>query len=153
MNVKVYDPTRAEYHKRDLNASCPFCNPKVIEDQNCTKFSFEHWYVLTNKHPYMDGNVMLVPKQHHEDLDTLSEVEWIEFSKAVLEIQKVLSVMFNTESFNIGINIGKDSGRSLPHLHWQIIPRSTRRQTVLDVLGDLHVITVSSQELKERLSK
>jgi ATP adenylyltransferase len=150
--MKVFDPTRKEYNARTRNGECPFCDQEVLKKQNCTKFFFKYWLVLVNKYPYMDGNVMLVTKKHHEVFETLSKDEWEEFYTALIEIKSTLSVMFETESFNIGLNLGEDSGRSLPHLHWQIIPRKRKNHSVVSVLADIQVITLSPEELKSDLS-
>lgn len=131
--MHVFEPSRSNYRKKitDKKDSCLFCSKKIIKEQNCTKFSFKYWWVLANKHPYMNGNVMLVPKKHHETLETINQDEWGEFSEALLEVKKVLQKMFKTESFNIGINIGEESGASIAHLHWQIIPRKRKNYTVV----------------------
>jgi len=152
--MRVFEKTRGDYYKTTkTNKGCPFCSKETINKQNCTIFSFEHWYVLVNKHPYMDGNVMLVTKKHHENLDTLTMDEWSEFSKAVIEVQATLQKMFKTKSFNIGINIGEDSGGSVLHVHWQIIPRRKKNHSVVSTLADIQVITLSFDELKIKLSK
>ncbi len=127
LTMKVFEVTRKKYHKKDTdNVVCPFCNKRIINKQNCARFSFEYWYVLVNKHPYMNGNVMLVSKKHHDNLDTLSMEEWQEFTQALIDVKGVLGKMFKTESFSVGINIGKDSGGSVAHIHWQIIPRKKK---------------------------
>jgi len=101
----------------------------------------------------MDGNVMLVPKRHIEKIEEMLPEEWKEFSEALLRVKKVLEKKFETPSFNIGINIGNESGRSVAHLHWQIIPRKKKNHTVVGVLADIHVVETSPQELKKMLSK
>lgn len=152
----VYDPSRGEYSKEQKERNkddCFFCDKEVIDRQECTKFVHEHWMVLVNKHPYMNGNVMLIPKRHVTKIADLTEVEWREFPTVLNEVQAVLQDLFSTDSFNIGINEGEESGRSVPHLHWQVIPRKKRNFTVVGVLADIQIITVSPTELKERLSK
>jgi ATP adenylyltransferase len=152
--MQIYAPERKMYNKEvKLKKACYFCDKKVIREQICSRFSFEYWNVLTNKYPYMDGNVMLIPKNHLERLEDISEDIWKEFPVALLEVQKVLGKIFTTESFNIGINIGKESGRSVEHLHWQIIPRKEKNHTVVGVLADIHVITLSPEDLKKKLSE
>lgn len=152
--MKVLFPKRAEYTKTlSKHTDCFFCDPNVLKKQECTHFSFAHWRVLVNKYPYMDGNVMVVPKAHKISLDELSQKEWVEFPQALLETQKALEEMFTTSSFNIGINLGKESGQSVSHLHWQVIPRKKKNHTVVGVLADIQVITLSPEELKKKLSK
>jgi len=151
--VKVFDPTRDSYNKSHTKETdCYFCNEEVIQNQECTQFVFEYWMVLVNKHPYMTGNVMLIPKSHVVSNSDLTEAEWSEFPKVLKEVETVLTKMFETESFNIGLNVGEESGRSVEHLHWQIIPRKRSNHTVVGVLADIQVITLSPDELKKRLS-
>jgi ATP adenylyltransferase len=152
--MRILDKSRHAYNSARKNKKkCFFCDSEVISAQNCTFFSYNHWYVLVNKHPYQNGNVMLVPKKHKTKLSQLSEFEWIEFSKAIVEVQMVLKNYFKTESFNIGINEGKASGRSVSHLHWQIIPRWFKNPNAVGVFADIHVVTMSPFELKEILKK
>ncbi len=154
-DMKIYDPTRAKYNSRERKAkkTCFFCDEEVVKSQECTKFRFKYWNVLVNKHPYLDGNVMLVPKRHSTTTEKISKDEWEEFPRVLNEVQKILGKMFCTKSFNVGINLGKDSGRSVPHLHWQVIPRRRKNYTVTSVLADIQVITMSAEELRKKLSK
>lgn len=152
--MKIYQPKKRDYRKVLLQKKkCFFCDEKIIRDQECTLFSFVHWMVLVNKYPYMDGNVMIVPKEHKISLSELSSEEWDELPKALLSVKKVLAKKFSTNSFNVGINIGEESGRSVEHIHWQIIPRKKKNYTVVGVLADIQVITISPKELQEMLSK
>jgi len=152
--MKTLFPGRADYNKSlSKYKKCFFCDASVIKNQECTAFQFHHWIVLVNKNPYMDGNVMLIPKEHKTRLAQLSSTEWEEFPQALLDIQKMLTKLFKTHSFNIGINIGKQSGQSVAHLHWQIIPRKRKNHTVIGVLADIQTITLPPKELKETLSK
>lgn len=152
--MKIYQPKKRDYRKVLLQKKkCFFCDKKIIDDQECTLFSFIYWMVLANKYPYMDGNVMIVPKEHKTSLFELTSQEWEEFPKVLLSVKEILSKKFSTNSFNIGINIGEESGRSVEHIHWQIIPRKKKNHTVVGVLADIQVITISPKELQEMLSK
>lgn len=151
--MHILDTTREAYNNRNPFDGCFFCTHEIIEHQECTKFQFEYWMVLVNKHPYMNGNVMLVLKRHVINTEELTSEEWGEFGTALVEVQSVLGKMFNTDSFNVGINLGPDSGQSVSHLHWQIIPRKRKNHTVVGVLADIHVVTLSPDKLKEQLSK
>jgi len=151
--MKIYDPTRAAYSGLFPRKNCFFCDTAVIQRQECTRFAFRHWHVLVNQYPYMDGNVMLVPKRHRVALARLSEGEWNEFPRALIDVEHVLGELFRTRSFNVGINVGKNSGRSITHLHWQIIPRQKKNHSVVGILADIEVITLAPATLKKRLSK
>lgn len=152
--MRIYNPERAKYRKRLVRRkSCFFCDAKVVNEQLCDRFSSVHWLVLVNRYPYLNGNVMLVPKRHVIRLEDITSEEWGEFPVTLLEVQRVLGKKFRTESFNVGLNIGPDSGASVAHLHWQIIPRHRKNHTAVGMFADIHVITTSPAELKRMLSK
>ncbi len=109
------------------------------------------WFV--NQYPILDGNLMIVLKRHVEDTSELTDHEWQELQTKIEESKTILSKIFETNSFNIGFNIGPDSGSSVKHLHWQVIPR-TKNQPVNGFAGfiaDIHTLRASPEELKQRI--
>lgn len=152
--MHILDTSRNKYNEdRQQRVDCYFCDADVIVAQNCTRFHYEYWYVLVNKHPYQNGNVMVIPKAHKTTLRELNEVEWQEFSHAIVDVQQVLQEHFDTDSFNIALNEGEASGRSVAHLHWQVIPRWFKNQTAVGIFSDIHVVTMAPDDLKALLSK
>jgi ATP adenylyltransferase len=152
--MRVFEPTRAAYRKKIKQKKvCEFCNPKNIKEQECRSLSGEHWIVLVNKYPYMDGNIITVPRRHIENLIDLSEEEWSELRNIFIQIKKKLSSLFNTNDFNIGLNLGKKAGASISHLHWQIIPRNEKILNASNVFADLYVITMSPKELRKKIDQ
>lgn len=152
--MQILNESRDNYKKEcKQKKDCFFCDSQVIKNQNCTQFLYKHWYVLVNKHPYQNGNVMIIPKLHKTKLSQLHQNEWQEFSLAIIDVQNALGKHFDTDSFNIGLNEGKESGRSVAHLHWQIIPRHFKNHTALEVFADIHVVTLSPKKLQEMLSQ
>ena len=101
-----------------------------------------------NRFPYMDGNLMIVPIRHIARIEDLSDREWREFGKVLSKTQKMLGKIFKTKSFNVGLNIGPESGASIPHLHWQIIPRKFKNITVMNTFADLYLVALTPEETK-----
>jgi ATP adenylyltransferase len=152
--MQILDTSRHGYDRaQKLRKDCFFCDANLIKKQNCTQFEYLHWYVLVNKHPYQNGNVMIVPKRHLTKLSQLSEEEWQEYAKVIVSVQKALTHHFDTDSFNVGLNEGKESGRSVAHLHWQVIPRKKTNYTAVGIFADIHVVTLPPDKLKKMLSK
>jgi len=150
--MQVLETLRKTYRKRIAKQTgCEFCKSEVAQEQECKNISSNLWRVLTNKYPYMDGNVMIVPKRHITDLDQISGEEWTDFHQVLKKTQKVLAKIFDTTSFNVNINIGEHSGASIDHLHWQVIPRKKKIMNATNVFCDLYVITVSPQDLKKQI--
>ena len=99
----------------------------------------------------MDGNVMIVPVRHIEDVEGVRLDEWGDFGSVLTKTKKVLGEIFDVDSFNIGLNMGPQSGASIAHLHWQVIPRKFKNITVMNVFADLHIVSVSPEETKQRI--
>ncbi len=150
--MKVLEPSRAQYRKvKDKIKTCQFCDPENLQAQSVKSLEGEHWLVIANKYPYLDGNLMLVPKRHVCQVEDLNDQEKAEFFTIFAKSKKALADLFATESFNFGINVGKFSGCSIAHLHWQLIPRRKYTQNCTNIIHDLHVITMDYQELIDKL--
>jgi ATP adenylyltransferase len=143
---RIFDKNRANYKRKYGDGGCVFCGKDEILE--CPGLTGRYWTVLVNRYPYMNGNLMIIPKRHVEKLEEINETEWKEFFKVFKKTQATLSDIFNTQSFNVGINIGPESGASIPHLHWQVIPRFRDNYSVTSVLGELYPVTVSPEETK-----
>lgn len=149
--MRILDPNRASY-KRTFSdvSSCVFCDSD--EALECQALEGDAWRVIVNRYPYMDGNVMIVPKRHVETTEELSREEWTEFGEVLSRTQRALTNAFGMTSFNIGMNLGPESGASIAHIHWQVVPRKTKNITVLNLFADLYIVAITPEETKRRLN-
>ncbi|OQA83680.1 MAG: AP-4-A phosphorylase [Microgenomates group bacterium ADurb.Bin238] len=153
--IKVHNPYRQKYHHSYNSDVCPFCNQEIIEKQNIKLLEGSYWMVFVNLYPILDGNLMLVTKRHVEDTSDLNENEWKELKEKIEETKAVLSRVFETKSFNVGFNVGPDSGSSVRHLHWQVIPRIDRQvmNGFSGFIAGIHTVRISPEELKSKIEK
>lgn len=150
--MRILDSNRKKYkHTFSKSDDCVLCNKK--ETLECLGLSGKYWRVLVNRFPYMDGNVMIIPTLHKEKTGELTKEEWGEFRKVLQKTQEVLGKIFQVDSFNIGLNLGPESGASIPHLHWQIIPRKFKNITVMNTFADLYIVAVTPEETKKLIDK
>ena len=151
-SMKVFDPNRARYTKKIGKFKiCELCNELNIRKQSCRNLESDKWRVFVNKYPYLDGNVMVIPKRHITRVEKLTKDEWSELYLVLGKTMKVLEKIFDTKDFNINMNIGKYAGASLNHLHWQVVPRSYGPDNAMNVFADLRAIKVSPWELKKKI--
>jgi diadenosine tetraphosphate (Ap4A) HIT family hydrolase len=150
--MRVLEKKRGKYIKRK-KIQCDFCDLTVIKDQQVKKLEGKYWYVLASKFPYLDGNLMIITKRHIPDTTDLTQAEKEEFFMILEKTKKVLTKLFKTRSFNIGLNLGPDSGASIPHLHWQVIPRVKINPAVFNVINDLWFVTLDYKELIKKINK
>jgi ATP adenylyltransferase len=152
--MRVLDKNRQRYAKKIGKFKiCELCSKKNIKKQECKSLSTEHWMVFVNKYPYLDGNLMIIPRRHLKSIESLSEDEWKDLQKAIKGTKKALSKIFKTRDFNIGLNIGKKAGCSLEHMHWQIIPRNYGPVNWADIFAEIHVVKISPWDLKKLIDK
>lgn len=109
--------------------------------------------VFVNLYPYMDGNLMIIPRRHVKDTNDLDSKEESEFFDILKKVKIRLSRIFETNEFNVGLNLGKNSGSSIEHIHWQIIPRRHKVENATNIFADIQVITMLPLKLKKIIDK
>jgi len=100
--------------------SCRFCRSKpgrrvMIEG----KYGFAAW----DGHPASEGHFLVIPYRHFSDYFDINDEEREELWRLVTEGKKIADEKYNPDGYNIGINVGKWAGQSIPHLHIHVIPR------------------------------
>lgn len=150
--MRILDKNRANYKQKfTSDGGCIFCgHDEVLE---CAGLSNNLWRVIINKYPYMDGNVMIVPVRHVDKIDDINKNEWQEFGAVLTRTQNVLGEIFKTNSFNVGLNVGTESGASIPHLHWQVVPRKFKNITAMNTFADLYIVAVTPEETKKLMDE
>lgn len=97
---------------------CPFCNLKdkyiVAERAGMA--------LTVNLFPYADYHLMVVSRRHVETLADLKKNEWA----AILFLSKLGFKLISRAWGKLNVNIlyreGEQSGKSLGHWHWHLIP-------------------------------
>jgi len=150
--MRIIDPNRAKYKRTFAEpGACVFCDRK--DTMECPSLAGKHWRVLVNRYPYMDGNVMIIPDRHLDKTGDINQEEWLEFGQVLARVQEILGKIFKVNSFNIGMNLGPESGASIPHLHWQIIPRKFKNITAVNTFADLYAIAITPEETKRLIDE
>ena len=153
----LYSPWRSTYIKNDrlfqINYDCPFC-AKIMEDDDSHFVIKRYKTVLLcmNKYPYNEGHLLVIPLEHHNDLSLLPVETAQEFMVVVQEAITALKKICNPTGFNIGMNIGREGGGSVPgHLHLHILPRFNGDSDFLSILSQTKSISVDIIEIYHAL--
>ncbi|HEY2882617.1 MAG TPA: HIT domain-containing protein [Pirellulales bacterium] len=110
--------------------------------------------VLLNRYPYNNGHLLVAPRRHLPDLQSLADAEHLELMHECTRMCSLLQRLMNCEGFNLGLNLGRIAGAGLPgHLHWHIVPRWNGDTNFMPVLAGVNVIPQSLDTLVELLSK
>lgn len=99
---------------------CPFCDPSIISKQEV--YRGNHWLVLLDYKPVLEGHVLLVPIEHRLTRHELSREEHNE----LYDIEKMVHCVFlsrfgqNVEDFQYEKN--GPTLQSVNHFHIHVIP-------------------------------
>ena len=118
---------------------------------NLVVYQQEEFFVTLNLYPYNPGHLMVVPKRHVEDVRELQGGEVTMLHRLQGVCLNVLEREYGAPGFNVGYNIGRVSGASIPHLHLQIVPRYATEVGFFDILSDSRVIVEEPQVTRQRL--
>lgn len=147
---KMYAPWRHEYvtgtRKKDAHntTECVFCHQFAAH--NDEKYyilkRYSHAAVVMNYYPYNVGHLMVIPYQHASALHELEQETRNQLMELITLSTQVLTKVVKTESFNVGINLGKSGGGGIPeHVHAHILPRWSGDTNFLETLAGVKLIS------------
>lgn len=99
--------------------NCIFCN----SNKDDYILSNELAFAIYDKFPVNKGHVLIIPKRHFSSLFEAKEDEILDVYKLLEQCKELIDERFNPDGYNVGVNIGKDAGQSIFHLHVHLIPR------------------------------
>ena len=79
-------------------------------------------FAFTNLKPFMPGHVLLCPTRVEKSYKNLTETEMIEMWISAKNISDNLKKYYHTDSVQISIQDGKDSGQTVEHCHIHLLP-------------------------------
>jgi len=128
----LYAPWRSWYIKKKNGETtppaCPFCiaarTDKNQWEQTLLLAKTAHSLVMLNKFPYNAGHLLVLPVRHEATLSSLSLPERTDLFEAASRAMDILKETLGCDGLNLGMNVGKTAGGSIPdHLHLHIVPR------------------------------
>lgn len=151
---QLWAPWRIDYIKGEKPAGCILCDkPKEKKDRaNLILHRGKHGFVMMNLYPYNNGHLMVVPYEHVNTLETLSD----EVLKNLMQMtKKSLAAMrksFRPEGANVGLNLGKAAGAGIEdHLHFHILPRWVGDTNFMTSIAEIRVIPEDLEETYKQL--
>lgn len=136
----MWAPWRMEYILGDKEDGCIFCKA-LKENDNLTLYKGNTTMVMMNKYPYINGHLLVAPRNHISRLDQLDKDKMGSLLKTVEQSISILKKVMNPDGFNVGLNMGKVAGAGVEeHLHFHIVPRWFGDTNALTVFADVRVI-------------
>jgi ATP adenylyltransferase len=159
----LFSPWRYAYITSDEPpaGACIFCDkPKEAEAASDARNYIVHrgkeCFIILNAFPYTSGHVMVVPYQHADELQKISNGAAAEMMALTQKMEGVLRRLYRPEGLNVGMNIGKAAGAGIAgHIHMHILPRWTADANFVSVIGETRVLPealdVTYKRIKEAL--
>ena len=149
----LWSPKREDYENSGVpeDIDCVFC-AQVEGDERVTKaaiFEDDFLMVELNIFPYNTGHLMVVPKRHVNDLTELEDEERNRLFAMVQKVEKLQKEVVEPAGIDIGMNIGKAAGESIPHLHVQLVPIYEKDRGFMETSLDTKVMKKSLEDMKE----
>ena len=140
----LWTPWRMAYiENAGKEDGCVFCNLQAKEDGpgNLIVQRGTLAFVILNRYPYTSGHVMVVPFAHKPNLEELSPATRSEMMELTSQATVVLRKIYNTKSFNVGVNIGEAAGAGVKeHVHIHIVPRWVGDTNFMSTLAETRVL-------------
>ncbi len=151
---RLWAPWRVSYIRLPNPQGCIFCDkPAENKDaENLILYRGKLNFIIMNAFPYNPGHLLVVPYRHIGKLEDLSADERNEHYEIVSRAVGILRKAGGTESFNLGMNLGRVAGAGIAdHIHTHIVPRWNGDNNFMPIIGDTRVISESMEDIYNRL--
>jgi bis(5'-adenosyl)-triphosphatase len=105
---------------KDSKTILKFANIQIDESQIFYKRKFV--FAFVNLRPFLPGHVLLCPTRVEKHYSNLTETEVMELWISAKNIANNLKKYYHTDSIQISIQDGENSGQTVEHCHFHIIP-------------------------------
>ena len=105
---------------RNGSRNCPFCQLSRRVEIICETATCVAFY---DGYPVSKGHALIIPKRHVANYFDLTNHEREAMNIMLQYVKKKIDERFNPDGYNIGINVNKEAGQSVFHVHMHLIPR------------------------------
>lgn len=140
---RIWAPWRLEYILVEKPQGCIFCldDDPARDRERLVLHRTLLSLVMLNRYPYTNGHLMVAPRRHTADMDTLADEEMLDLFRTVRLCRSVLQQEASPQGYNIGLNLGRAAGAGVEeHLHFHVVPRWNGDSNFMTVVADLRVI-------------
>lgn len=99
---------------------CIFCKIAKKEAEAKIEYEDDDFIVFHDIHPKAPLHLLLVPKKHIESIDHL-EIHDKELMGELLLLAKKVAKQKGLNGYKLGINVGREGGQDVDHLHVHLL--------------------------------
>lgn len=114
-----------------MKDDCIFCKlANGIFDTN-TLYEDENFRVIFDASPATEGHVLILPKEHYENVFELPNKLASDVFVLAKKIAAVMKEITKCDGVNILQNNGEAAGQTVFHFHMHVIPRYQNREDII----------------------
>lgn len=106
-----------------MKKDCVFCKIAAGEIPSATVYEDNDFKAILDISPAAKGHVIIIPKNHGDDIFQLSNEEASKVFVLAANIGKALKDVLKCDGLNILQNNGEAAGQTVFHFHMHLIPR------------------------------
>ncbi len=103
--------------------NCPFCTDKIRERSIVRN---ELAFAVYDINPVTKGHMLIIPFRHVAGFFDTTPGEQAAFLDLAMKLKPILDQRYHPSGYNLGVNVGRDAGQAVMHVHWHLIPRYPR---------------------------
>ncbi len=83
----------------------------------------EHAFAVLDAYPISPGHTLAIARRHVPDVFDLTADEIADILRLIRSARDRIDRTLRPTGYNIGVNIGRDAGQTVMHVHIHVIPR------------------------------
>lgn len=103
--------------------TCVFCNIVSKKLPSNVVFETDLWMAIMDINPLTKGHVLIIPKQHHENIVDLPANTGSAMFVMAQRLSEIMYAKLSCDGINIFMANGKAAGQEVFHSHLHVIPR------------------------------
>ena len=140
----LYTPWRMAYIRGEKKpqSGCVFCSAQNASDEDALIVArSETVFVILNLFPYNPGHLMVIPYEHIETQEGLSDAALLDMMRMTNRAIATLRELYQPHGFNLGSNTGSAAGAGIAeHTHFHVVPRWNGDASFMTPISDTRVI-------------
>ena len=98
---------------------CPFCD--IAADRILV--ANDHAVAVLDAYPVSPGHALVVTRRHTANFFDLDPSEIAGMFGLLSQVRCLLDTTHAPHGYNVGVNVGRAAGQTVPHVHIHLIPR------------------------------
>ena len=107
------------------DSDCVFCRIVRGDLDSATIYEDESALAFMNLHQSNEGHVLVVPRNHFEQIYDLDEDTASSLVNTVCRVARVVRRVYAPKGLSIWQSNGPAAFQEVPHVHWHVLPRYT----------------------------